>query len=154
MECINILYLSLSTLRGRRIQNNFQHNVVKVFPSILIIYWKILLQNVRFVDQRGNEIAKRESEVSCAGDRPFKVARPQRSPRRFHFVQWFVITAANMVHAGSSSHPKRQANYNSRQRPRKPLKRAHADGPIRISRALRSYTAPQVNHSSLPLSLL
>jgi len=62
-----------------------------------------------------------------------KVARPQRSPRRFHFVQWFVITAANMVHAGSSSHPKRQANYNSRQRPRKPLKRAHADGPIRIS---------------------
>jgi len=86
----------------------------------------------------GDEIAKGESELSCAGDRPLKVARPQRSPRRFHFVQWFVITATNMVHAGSSSHPKRQANYNSGQRPRKPLKRAHADGPIRISWALRS----------------
>lgn len=30
-----------------------------------------------------------------------------------HFVQWFVITVTNMIHAGSSSHPKRQANYES-----------------------------------------
>lgn len=64
-----------------------------------------------------------------------------------------------MIHAGSSSHPKRRANYRLETKaPQNVVRselRAHIQtGPITVPRALRSYTAPQVNHLNLPLALV
>lgn len=136
-----ILYLSLSTIKVRRVQNNFQYNRIKV----LFLYWQSTESNSHYFKlcvlptiedrQRTRSPTERARYLAHA-----IVLSPSRSTaeigssaRRFHFVQWFVITAANMVYAGSSSHPKQQANYNVRQRPRKssngasPCGQAHHD---------------------------
>lgn len=85
---------------------------------------------------------------------PLEIVRPQGPSRRFHFVQWFVITATNMIHVGSSSHSKRQANYEFETKAEgKTLCGASCRRVQQAPGALRSYTAPQVNHLNLPLAL-
>lgn len=91
---------------------------------------------------KGTKVLKYIPIIFRVCDRPLdEIAWPQWSSRQFHFVQWFVITATNMIHVGSDSHPKRQANYGfSRQRSRKTWSwRSTQTGPSR-SRELYDLT--------------